>query len=57
MRKVADEIYSEGEIEAPTSSSSYRVDAMSIVPCSIRTLAEVTSGITLTYSVEPLPAF
>ncbi|BCU70718.1 UbiX family flavin prenyltransferase [Stygiolobus caldivivus] len=40
-------VYMEDEIEAPPSSSSHTVKAigMAIVPCSIRTLAEIASGI------------
>jgi 4-hydroxy-3-polyprenylbenzoate decarboxylase len=46
LRKYTDMVYTEEQIEAPPSSSSYKLDGMVIVPCSIRTLAEISSGLT-----------
>lgn len=47
LSKFSFPVYMEDEIEAPPSSSSHTVKAlgMVIVPCSIRTLAEISSGI------------
>lgn len=47
LRLHAKNLYSEEEIEAPPSSSSYMVKlkGMAIVPCSLTTLAKISSGI------------
>jgi 4-hydroxy-3-polyprenylbenzoate decarboxylase len=47
IEKFSFSVYLEEQIEAPPSSSSHTVKAvgMAIIPCSIRTLAEIASGI------------
>ncbi|AWR99547.1 UbiX family flavin prenyltransferase [Metallosphaera hakonensis] len=47
MKELTDEVYMENELDAPTSSSSSIVKTlgMAITPCSIRTLAQISSGI------------
>lgn len=36
--------YGEGDIEAPYSSGSFKIDAMVIIPCSMKTLAAISMG-------------
>ncbi len=47
ISKYTKNVFMEDEIDAPTSSSSFLVSTkgMAIIPCSIRTLAEVAHGI------------
>ena len=45
LDKVADEVYSEDEIEAPLASSSRVPDAVVVAPCSQTMLAKIASGI------------
>lgn len=47
LRGLTETVYTEDEMDAPPSSSSSLVESigMAVVPCSIRTLAEVASGI------------
>jgi len=47
LKEYASSIYTEDEIEAPPSSSSFIVTTkgMIIIPCSIRTLAEIANGL------------
>lgn len=46
IRKTADVWYPAVDIGAPISSGSYRTEGMIIAPCSVRTMAEVASGVT-----------
>jgi len=47
LSKYTPNIFSEKDIDAPTSSSSFTVTTkgMAIIPCSIKTLAEIANGI------------
>ncbi|ABP96357.1 MULTISPECIES: UbiX family flavin prenyltransferase [Metallosphaera] len=47
VRDIAKEVYLENEMDAPPSSSSALVKTlgMAIIPCSIRTLAQIAAGI------------
>jgi 4-hydroxy-3-polyprenylbenzoate decarboxylase len=45
LKSLAAYIYEEDELEAPISSSSFLMKGMIVSPCSIRTLAEIASGI------------
>jgi 4-hydroxy-3-polyprenylbenzoate decarboxylase len=44
LRKCASRFYDEGDIAAPLTSSSFRLDAMVIVPCSLKTLSAMANG-------------
>ena len=46
VRQLADVAYSNGDVGAAISSGSYRTKGMLILPCSIRTMSEIATGIT-----------
>jgi 4-hydroxy-3-polyprenylbenzoate decarboxylase len=48
VRDLATVSYNADDIAAAISSGSFRTDGMIVVPCSMRTLAEVASGVTTT---------
>ena len=44
VRALASYVYDEGDMAAPLSSGSFRIDAMAVVPCSMKTLAGIANG-------------
>lgn len=44
VRALADHVYSNYDMAAPIASGSFRVDGMVVVPCSMKTLAAISSG-------------
>jgi 4-hydroxy-3-polyprenylbenzoate decarboxylase len=44
VRALADHVYSNYDMAAPIASGSFRVDGMIVVPCSMKTLAAISSG-------------
>ena len=44
IRALADHIYNVHDMAALISSRSFRVDGMAVVPCSVKTLAAISSG-------------
>ncbi|KAL2810163.1 flavoprotein [Aspergillus granulosus] len=45
IRALADHVYTPTDLAAPIASGSFRVLGMLIVPCSVKTLASISSGI------------
>ncbi|EMT73985.1 flavoprotein [Fusarium oxysporum II5] len=45
VRALADHVYNSHDLSAPIASGSYQTDGMIIVPCSVKTLAAINSGI------------
>lgn len=48
VRARADVVHAIGDMAAPISSGSFRTLGMVVVPCSIRSMAEIASGVTTT---------
>jgi 4-hydroxy-3-polyprenylbenzoate decarboxylase len=46
LEALADVVYSPGNIGAAIASGSFRTEGMIVAPCSVRTLAEIASGVT-----------
>src|SRR6266404_6094900 len=48
VRALADVVHAIGDIAAPISSGSFKTMGMVVAPCSIRSMAEIASGVTTT---------
>ena len=48
VRSRADVVHAIGDLAAPISSGSYKTIGMVVAPCSIRSMAEIASGVTTT---------
>src|SRR5277367_3303524 len=48
VRSRADVVHAIGDMAAPISSGSFRTIGMVVAPCSIRSMAEIASGVTTT---------
>ncbi len=46
LQALADHVYAVADIAAPPSSGSFRSRGMIVAPCSIRSMAEIASGVT-----------
>ena len=52
VESLADHVYAPGDFTAPIASGSYLFDAMVVVPCSMRTLAGISTGISDTLMIR-----
>src|ERR1700741_5291890 len=48
VRSRADFVHAIGDLSAPISSGSFKTIGMVVAPCSIRSMAEIASGVTTT---------
>ena len=48
VRSLADVVHAIGDLAAPISSGSFKTIGMVVAPCSIRSMAEIASGVTTT---------
>lgn len=46
LRELADVVYPVNDIGAAIASGSFKTDGMIVVPCSVRSLAEIATGVT-----------
>ena len=46
VRALADVVHAPGDVAAPISSGSFTTSGMVVAPCSIRSMAEIASGVT-----------
>ena len=46
IKSLADKVYPVGDVGAAIASGSFKTTGMLIAPCSIKTLGEITSGVT-----------
>ncbi|KAH7412829.1 flavoprotein [Cadophora sp. MPI-SDFR-AT-0126] len=45
LRALADHVYGNNDMAAPISSGSFRTDGLIVVPCSMKTLAAISTGL------------
>jgi 4-hydroxy-3-polyprenylbenzoate decarboxylase len=45
VRALASRVYDDGNMAAPVSSGSFKVDGMAVIPCSMKTLASIANGL------------
>jgi 4-hydroxy-3-polyprenylbenzoate decarboxylase len=45
VRSLATRVHDEGNMAAPLSSGSFKVDGMAVIPCSMKTLASIANGL------------
>ena len=45
IAELADELWSDDNMESPLASGSFPLDAMAVVPCSVSTVAKIASGV------------
>src|SRR5947209_14924429 len=48
IRSRADVVHAIGDLSAPVSSGSFKTMGMVVAPCSIRSMAEIATGVTTT---------